>query len=206
MSRESAAAAAPLVEAADRGAWRDWLAANHDRIRGAWLVRARPGSTLPSVDYEASVEEALCFGWVDGQLRTLDAARSALYFAPRRRGSPWAASNRARVERLAAAGRMAPAGLAVVERAQADGSWSVLEPIERLEIPPDLAAAFAEVPGSAAAFAARTPAVRRMALWWIASAKRPATRAARIRATIAGGPGGPTGRANPSGEADPTGA
>ena len=113
---------APLVEAEDRETWRAWLEANHATAAGVWLVGCRAGSGRPILDYGVSVEEALCFGWVDSRGGKVDERRSKLYFAPRRAQSGWSASNKERVERLMAEGRMAPAGLAAIERAKADGS------------------------------------------------------------------------------------
>jgi uncharacterized protein YdeI (YjbR/CyaY-like superfamily) len=172
---------APLFQPEDRAAWRDWLQANHATARGVWLVSWRPRSGRPpAVDYEAAIEEALCFGWVDSTGGTLDDERGKLYFAPRKPRSPWAASNKARVERLIADGRMAPAGLLAIERAKANGSWGILDSSERLEVPDDLAAAFDARPPAAAHFAAFPPSARKMLLGWVAVAQRPATRAARI--------------------------
>jgi uncharacterized protein YdeI (YjbR/CyaY-like superfamily) len=174
---------APLVEAEDREAWRAWLEANHASATGVWLVTFRAGSGRPSLDYGVSVEEALCFGWVDSRGRKVDERRSKLYFAPRRPGSGWAASNKERVERLIADGRMAPAGLAAIERAKADGSWTALDAVERLEIPPDLGAAFAERPPAAQAWDTFPKSAKRAILLWIGQARRAETRAARITET-----------------------
>ena len=172
---------APLFQPEDRAAWRDWLQANHATARGVWLVSWRPRSGRPpAVDYEAASEEALCFGWVDSTGGTLDDERGKLYFAPRKPRSPWAASNKARVERLIADGRMAPAGMAAIERAKANGAWEILDSSERLEVPDDLAAALDGRPPAAANFAAFPPSTRKMLLGWVAVAQRPATRAARI--------------------------
>jgi uncharacterized protein YdeI (YjbR/CyaY-like superfamily) len=147
---------APHFHADDRSTWRAWLEANHRTARGAWLVTWRRRT-----------------GRVDDE-------RGKLYFAPRKPRSVWAASNRARVERLIEEGRMAPAGLAAIERAKANGSWTVLEAAERMEIPDDLTAAFEGRPPAAANFAAFPPSARRMLLAWVAVARRPETRAARI--------------------------
>jgi uncharacterized protein YdeI (YjbR/CyaY-like superfamily) len=171
---------APLVHADDRATWRAWLEANHATARGAWLVTWRPRSGRAGLDYEAAVEEALCFGWVDSTGGQLDDERSKLYFAPRKPRSVWAASNKARVERLIREGRMAPAGLAAIERAKANGSWEILDAVERLEVPDDLAAALEARPPAAVHFAAFPPSARKMLLSWIAVAVRPETRAARI--------------------------
>jgi uncharacterized protein YdeI (YjbR/CyaY-like superfamily) len=171
---------APHVHADDRSTWRAWLEANHLTARGVWLVTWRPRPGRVSLEYEAAVEEALCFGWVDSTGGRVDDDRGKLYFAPRKPRSVWAASNRTRVERLIREGRMAPAGLAAIERAKANGSWSVLEAAERMEIPDDLAAAFEGRPPAAANFAAFPPSARKMLLAWVAVARRPETRAARI--------------------------
>ena len=129
---------APHVHADDRATWRAWLEEHHATVPGAWLVTWRAALRPVGLDYEAAVEEALCFGWVDSTGGRVDDERGKLYFAPRKVRSPWAASNKARVERLIAAGRMAPAGLAAIERAKANGSWTVLDSVERLEVPGDL--------------------------------------------------------------------
>ncbi|MBI3747496.1 MAG: YdeI/OmpD-associated family protein [Chloroflexi bacterium] len=171
---------APQLEADDRATWHAWLEANHATATGVWLVTWRPRSGRVGLDYEAAIEEALCFGWVDSTGGRVDDDRGKLYFAPRKPRSMWAATNKARVERLIADGRMRPAGLAVIERAKANGSWTILDGPERLEVPPDLAAAFDRHPPAARQFAAFPPSARKMMLGWISQAQRPETRAARI--------------------------
>ena len=171
---------APHVHLDDRAAWRAWLEANHATARGAWLVSWRPRSGRVGLDYEAAVEEALCFGWVDSTGGQVDDERRKLYFAPRKSRSAWAASNKVRVERLTHEGRMAPAGLAAIERAKANGCWEILDAVERLEVPEDLMAALEALPPAAADFAAFPPSARKMLLGWIALARRPETRSARI--------------------------
>ena len=171
---------APHVHADDRATWRAWLEANHATARGAWLVTWRSRSGRVGLDYEAAIEEALCFGWVDSTGGHVDDERGKLYFAPRKPRSVWAASNKARVERLIGEGRMAPAGLAAIERAKANGSWEILDAVERLEIPEDLAAALEVRPPAAVNFAAFPPSARKMMLGWVALARRPETRAVRI--------------------------
>ncbi|MEI7744028.1 MAG: YdeI/OmpD-associated family protein [Chloroflexota bacterium] len=175
---------APWVQPQDRAAWRAWLEANHATVRGVWLVTWRAGFG-PVLAYEDAVEEALCFGWVDGQAGRVDDQHRKLYVARRNPRSSWARSNRERVERLTAAGLMAEAGLAAVERARADGTWTMLEDAENLVVPPDLAAALAAVPAADEGWSACSPSGRRMLLEWIRQAKRPETRATRI-GTIAG--------------------
>lgn len=177
----SALSDAPLVEVDDRESWRSWLEADHATSGGAWLVTRRPRSGRPGLDYEAAVEEALCFGWVDGTAGRVDDERGKLYFAPRKLRSAWAATNKARVERLIAQGRMAPAGLAAIERAKANGSWELLDSVERLEVPDDLAAALEAAPPAADNFGAWPRSVRRQALTSLVLARRPETRSERIR-------------------------
>ncbi|MGZ8439040.1 MAG: YdeI/OmpD-associated family protein [Candidatus Limnocylindrales bacterium] len=171
---------APHVHADDRATWRAWLEANHATGRGAWLVTWRPRSGRVGLDYEAAIEEALCFGWVDSTGGRFDDDRGKLYFAPRKPRSIWAATNKARIERLIRDGRMAPAGLAAIERAKANGSWTILDGPERLEVPPDLAVAFDLRPPAGEHFAGFPPSARKMMLAWIAQAQRHETRATRI--------------------------
>lgn len=181
MSRDDA----PFVEPRSRADWRRWLVEHHETAPGAWLVTAsRAAEAEDTVDYEAAIEEALCFGWVDSTARRLEDGRGALYFARRRRGSTWAATNKARVTRLAAAGLMTPAGQAAVDRARADGSWTVLDPVEALEVPDDLGEALAQDAAAAAGYESLGRSRKKQVLWHVVSAKRSATRARRIRQVV----------------------
>lgn len=171
---------APQVFADDRATWRAWLRANHATSSGAWLVTWRPRAGRVGLDYDAAVEEALCFGWVDSTAGRVDDERGKLYFAPRKPRSAWASTNKVRVERLIAEGRMAPAGLAAIERAKANGSWEILDAVERLEVPEDLAAALEVRPPAAVNFAGFPPSARKQLLGWVAVARKPETRAGRI--------------------------
>ncbi|MBI4928304.1 MAG: YdeI/OmpD-associated family protein [Anaerolineae bacterium] len=166
-----------------RAEWRAWLEQHHTRSEGVWLISYRKAANQPFVDYEAAVEEALCFGWVDSKPGKLDELRTMLYFAPRKPGSNWAKSNKQRVERLLAAGLIAPAGLEKIEAAKRDGSWTALDGVERLEIPADLAAALDALPPARANFEAFPKSTRRGILEWIVNAKRPETRAKRVGET-----------------------
>lgn len=163
--------------------WRAWLAANHTRAEGVWLITYKKAAGKPTLSYEASVEEALCFGWVDSKGGKLDEERTMLYFAPRKTGSGWSRPNKERVARLIAAGRMAPAGLAKIEQAKADGSWTLLDAVENLEVPDDLAVEFARYPDARAHFDAFPRSARRGILEWIVQAKTSLTRAKRIAET-----------------------
>jgi uncharacterized protein YdeI (YjbR/CyaY-like superfamily) len=163
--------------------WRAWLDENGDRTAGVWLVSYKPRTGKPAIDYEDAICEALCFGWVDSTYRSIDEERGALWWSPRRKGSVWARSNKARVERLEAEGRMTDAGRAAIERAKADGSWAVLEPVEDLIVPDDLAAAFEAHPGARQHWEAFPPTAQRAYLFRVYSAKRASTRRQRVDET-----------------------
>ena len=174
---------APKVELENRRDWRRWLQENHATAAGVWLVSWRSSSGRGGITYDESVEEALCFGWIDGQAALVDEQRSKQYFAPRRPRSPWSSSNKERVARLLRAEMMEPAGLLAVERARADGSWTVLDAANSLELPADLVAALDARPPARANWEAFSASTRRQMLGWIALAKRDETRLRRIEKT-----------------------
>lgn len=163
--------------------WRAWLRANHRQTDGVWFVSWRRHTGKPAVSYEDAVCEALCWGWIDSVVRTLDDDRRMLWMAPRRAGSVWSKPNKERVERLERQRRMTAAGRRAVETARANGMWTALDDADNEVIPDDLAAAFARHEGSAENFAAFPGSVRRGVLGWIGLAKRPETRAKRIEET-----------------------
>jgi uncharacterized protein YdeI (YjbR/CyaY-like superfamily) len=165
--------------------WADWLEANHDREEGVWLVSWNKTTGKPSIAYEDMVCEALRFGWIDSTTMRLDEERAMQWFSPRRPGSGWARTNKARIEQLEREGRMAPAGRKAVEAAKADGTWQLYDAVEALIIPDDLAAAFVANPGSADHWEAFPKSVKRAILAWIVQAKRPETRSRRVSETAA---------------------
>jgi uncharacterized protein YdeI (YjbR/CyaY-like superfamily) len=173
----------PSTHPLTRSEWRQWLAANHTRTTGVWLVSYKKATGKPRFEYGDAVEEALCFGWVDSKPNKLDAERTLLWFAPRKPGTGWSRPNKLRVERLIHAGLMAEAGLRKVAQAKIDGSWEKLDAIEELTIPEDLAQALEACSGAAQNFAAFPRSVKRGILEWISSAKTPPTRAKRIEET-----------------------
>jgi uncharacterized protein YdeI (YjbR/CyaY-like superfamily) len=177
----------PELVVADAAAWRDWLAAHHGSSAGVWLVLANKGTTQPtSLRYDEALEEALCFGWIDGQVKSRDGATHRQRFTPRRARSAWSKRNVGIVERLVAAGRMAPAGLAEVERAKADGRWEVAYAGQAsIEMPADLAAALAAEPKARAMFETLSKQNRYAVLYRITTAVRPETRARRIEQFVA---------------------
>ena len=163
-----------------RAAWRQWLESHHTQATGVWLVSYKKASGKARFEYEESVEEALCFGWIDSKVNKLDEERSMLWFAPRRPRTGWSRPNKERVERVLAAGLMHPAGLAKVEQAKADGTWNALDAVEELHVPADLHDALASYPNAAANFDTFPRSVKRGILEWIVTAKKPQTRAMRV--------------------------
>ena len=174
----------PLLEPADRALWSAWLEANHRTSPGVWLAVGKKGNSRTALTYEDAVEEAVRFGWIDSTTRRLDEDRFQQLFTPRKPGSTWSQSNKARVDRLEARGLMTPAGRAAVESAKANGSWNSLDEVDSLTVPEDLAAALAATPAADEYFAGLAPSQRKMILYWITTAKRPETRARRIAETV----------------------
>ncbi|UOQ72857.1 YdeI/OmpD-associated family protein [Hymenobacter cellulosilyticus] len=169
---------------ATRAEWRQWLTDNHTSSPGVWLVYYKKESGQPRLSYAASVEEALCFGWIDSHPRRLDADRSALLFTPRKPRSGWSKVNKERLVELEQAGLLQPAGLAAIARAKENGSWESLDAAEAGTVPADLAAALAAEPTAEQHFRAFSPSSRKMILTWVLAAKRPETRARRIAETV----------------------
>jgi uncharacterized protein YdeI (YjbR/CyaY-like superfamily) len=167
-----------------RSAWRRWLASHPGRDEGVWVVHRKKSSRLTGPTYDDLLEEALCFGWIDSLTRRVDDDRMIQWFSPRRPGGLWSTPNKKRLERLAGEGLITAAGQAAIDRAKADGSWSQADEVDALVVPADLASALAASPGAASAYDALPDSGKRQYLWWIHSAKRPATRADRITETV----------------------
>jgi len=174
-----------IVKPASRVSWRSWLERNCASSPGVWLVVSKKGAARPRVLYEEAVEEALCFGWIDSKPNRRDEESFLLWMAPRKKGSVWSRINKGRVRRLAAAGLMTPAGLAKIKEAKRDGSWSSIDNVEALEVPKDFRAALATRPEAGENFRAFPASSRKIILFWIQSAKRPATRRKRIAQAMA---------------------
>jgi len=167
-----------------RADWRRWLASNADRQEGLWIVYRKKSSSLDGPVYDDLVEEALCFGWIDSQSRRVDDDRMMQWFSPRRKGGLWSALNKERIERLVHDGLMTETGQAAIDEAKADGSWSQTDEVDALIVPADLTAALDAAPEAKAAYESLIDSAKKQYLWWIHTAKRPATRANRIEETI----------------------
>jgi uncharacterized protein YdeI (YjbR/CyaY-like superfamily) len=167
-------------------AWRAWLEANHDTKPGVWLKIAKKSSGVRSVTHDEAVDEALCFGWIDGRRTRLDDTYFLQLFTPRRKRSPWSRINTERVARLTKARKMHPAGKREVDAAKADGRWqSAYAGQATAEVPDDLAAALDAAPAAAARFAELDSRNRYAILYRLGSVKKPETRAKKIAGFVA---------------------
>jgi len=176
---------APSVCPSSPQQWREWLLAHHATTRGVWLVYYKKAAGQPSLSWSQAVDEALCFGWIDSQAKPLDAQRYQQFFSPRKPASGWSRINKQKIEHLTAAGRMAPAGLASVAVAQQNGAWALLDDVEALRLPPDLAQALAERPAAGAYFAGLSRTAKRSLLLGLVLARQAHTRQRRIAAILA---------------------
>lgn len=171
------------VEVETRKQWRHWLTLHHASSPGVWLVTFKAATGKPRPTYDETVEEALCFGWIDSKPQKLDEARTMLLFTPRNPKSLWSAKNKRHIDAMLVAGKMQPAGLKMVALAKASGTWTALDQVEQLLVPEDLAVALDTYPSARAYWDAFPPSARRGILEWIVTAKRPETRAKRIAET-----------------------
>ena len=173
------------VEPKSRAAWRHWLARNHSTSPGIKLILHKKNSDKPRMTYDEAVEEALCFGWIDSKPNTLDETRYVLHFHPRKPGSVWSQRNKRRVKRLIQSGLMTSAGLSKIKAAKKDGSWQSLDRVDKLEVPPDLEKALMANKKAHGYFESFPSSSKKIILFWIQSAKRPETRAKRIKEAVA---------------------
>jgi uncharacterized protein YdeI (YjbR/CyaY-like superfamily) len=177
----------PALTVADRAAWRAWLEEHHGEGGGVWLTLAKKGATGPTIlTYDQALEEALCHGWIDGQIRGGDECSYRQRFTPRGPRSGWSKRNVAIAERLIAEGRMQASGLAAVERAKADGRWdAAYAGPASIEVPADLAAALDARPVAREMFHSLNGRNRYAVLYRIETAKRAETRSRRIEQFVA---------------------
>jgi len=170
----------------DAAAWRAWLEENAATRPGVWLVLSKKGGTATGLDYQAALDEALCFGWIDGQGRRRDAETMFVRMTPRRPRSMWSARNVGHIARLETQGKMTDAGRAAVEAAKADGRWDAAYGGQAdVEVPADLAAAVAADAAAQATFDVLTKTNLFSLVYRTNSAKQAATRERRIREFVA---------------------
>ena len=160
--------------------WRKWLQRNYNIKQAVWLVMYKKDSGMPVITWSDAVDEALCYGWIDGRRKTLDEQSFIQHFSRRKPTSTWSKINKAKVERLIAEGRMAAAGMECIEVAKQNGSWNVLDDVEELVVPKDLLKELKLHPGAKKFFDSLSRSVKKMMLHWIHFAKRPETRQKRI--------------------------
>jgi uncharacterized protein YdeI (YjbR/CyaY-like superfamily) len=170
--------------AKDRQEWREWLEKNHRTSIGVWLIYYKVKSGKPSVRYSEAVKEALCFGWIDSKVRSLDEERYMQVFTPRKPKSVWSKLNKQYIEELIEQGLITEAGLEKIEAAKQDGSWNELDAIEALIIPADLEQALEANETANKYFQVLSNSSKKNIIFWIESAKRPQTRLKRIEQTI----------------------
>ncbi|MFC4065910.1 YdeI/OmpD-associated family protein [Actinoplanes subglobosus] len=171
---------------ADAAALRAWLVDHHETSPGVWLALTKKGGTVTTLTWQQAVDEALCFGWIDGQARKRDEGSSWIRFTPRRARSSWSQRNVGHVARLEEQGLMFPAGRAAVEAAKADGRWAAAyAPPSEAEVPADLLAAIAAVPAAQAMFDVLTKANRFALIVRVNGVKRAETRERKIAEFVA---------------------
>jgi len=176
----------PVLEFAHRTAWRDWLESMHDTSSGVWIKIAKKAAGIPTVTHAEALEDALCYGWIDGQRAPHDDTHFLQRFTPRRPRSRWSEINRDKAIVLIEQGRMTPAGLAQVQAARNDGRWeAAYAPQSSQAVPEDFQRSLDANP-AAHDFFKTLRGIRRYAfLYRIGDAKRPETRARRIKEYVA---------------------
>lgn len=175
----------PIFHAETRPQWRTWLESRHAVERGVWLCSWRTTVDRPRCPYPEAVEEAICFGWIDSTATLLDEERGLQLFTPRKPKSTWTRLNRQRAADLEAQGLMTDAGRRTIEVAQANGWWTILDPVEDLIEPDDLTAALDADSVARATWDAYPTSVKKQQLLRLVTAAKPETRARRIEAIAA---------------------
>ncbi|MNJ90879.1 hypothetical protein D3C87_85190 [compost metagenome] len=160
--------------------WRQWLEENHQSKQAVWVVFYKKASGKPTMTWSESVDEALCFGWIDSKKVPIDNEKSHQFFSKRKAKSTWSKINKEKIIRLTASGLMSEAGLQAIETAKQNGSWTILDEVEELIIPKDLETALYQYEDAMDYFTGLSKSVKKMMLYWVVSAKRPETRQKRI--------------------------
>jgi uncharacterized protein YdeI (YjbR/CyaY-like superfamily) len=170
-----------------RSAWRTWLETHHNSETEVWLIFYKRHTGKPTLSYSDAVEEAVCFGWIDGVKRRIDDDRYTHRFSPRKPDSKWSATNRKRAARMKKAGLMTTAGRKAIAAAKRRGTWQATAnaPEVDVSIPAALAAALLNNPKAAQFFESLSPSYQQQFTGWINIAKREETRQRRIEESVA---------------------
>jgi uncharacterized protein YdeI (YjbR/CyaY-like superfamily) len=160
--------------------WRLWLKKNHESKQSVWLILYKKQSDKPVIAWSDAVNEALCFGWVDSKRKPYDETKFLQFFSQRKPKGTWSKVNKEKVRQLIDKGLMTKAGFDSIETARKNGSWTILDDVEELKVPTDLANGFRTQPGAKNYFLSLSKSVRKSILQWLVLARRPETRQKRI--------------------------
>lgn len=160
--------------------WRTWLSQNHDSSDGIHLILYKVETKIPSMRWEEAVKVALCYGWIDSTVKSLGDGKRRQYFCPRKPKSVWSKLNKTYIQQLEKDNLIHESGLAKIEAAKKDGSWSALDDVENLIVPKDLQSAFEKNKIAFQNYQNFAPSYRKSYLYWLNQAKREATRLKRI--------------------------
>lgn len=164
----------------DKQDWRKWLELNHNKKKAVWIIFYKKKSSNHNLNWSESVDEALCFGWIDSVKRTIDNEKYKQYFSKRKANSTWSKINKDKVDYLTSENLMQEAGYKTIEIAKKNGSWSILDEVEALVIPADLKKEFNERVGSLEYYESLSKSAKKILLAWVVLAKRTETRQKRI--------------------------
>lgn len=160
--------------------WRQWLQENHNVKESVCLILYKKESGKPVIHWSDAVDQALCFGWIDGKRKPVDAEQFMQSFSRRKPRGTWSKINKAKIQQLTERGLMTQAGLDVIENAKRNGSWTILDEVEELVVPDDLEEEFGNHPGAREYFFGLSKSVKKIILQWLVLAKRPETRRKRV--------------------------
>lgn len=164
----------------NRTDWRKWLEKNHQLKQSIWLIYFKSSTKIPSISWSEAVDEALCFGWIDSTKKTIDKERYMQYFSKRKPNSTWSKINKEKVAKLIQNNLMTKAGIASIEIAKQNGTWTLMDDVEKLIIPKDLRIALNNYKGAMEFFQSQSKSIKKGMLYWVVIAKRVETRKKRI--------------------------
>lgn len=160
--------------------WRKWLEKNHQSTQAVWLVYFKSSTNVASVSWSEAVDEALCFGWIDSTKKTIDKERYMQYFSRRKPNSTWSKINKEKVAKLIQNNLMTKAGSDSIETAKQNGTWSLMDDVEKLMIPEDLRMTLNKNKSAMTFFQSQSKSIKKAMLYWVVIAKRSETRKKRI--------------------------